>query len=367
MRNLTIIFLLIAITVWNTNGQSSLENGSDSEILSLRIESMNFIKNNEYYNPVIEGYTMPGFFFQPELVYSPTSKITLRGGAYLLKYHGLEKFSQIKPVLSTTLYLTKTTTLTIGTLSGSEKHQLFDPHFNSERMYNAYNENGFQLTSRTNHLFNDAWLNWENFIVKGDSSREIFTFGESFKYTSSPVAEILHFEFPVQFQLKHFGGQISNYSEHVETHFNLATGVRMNIDLADKRFGQAGIEYLQFINKLFAGQTASGITYGYASWLRLHYTYKAVYIGAAYWKGHNFDAPNGNDIYGSISDYQPGVVIPNRRIISNFFYITLLPESYLELFFGVDTYYDTDLKRLDNSMTLHLNFDKLIRIAVLRH
>jgi hypothetical protein len=367
MRNIAITFIIIFITVLNINGQSGEETGSQSGELSLRIKSMNFIKNNEYYNPIVEGYTMLGFFFQPELVYAPSEKVTLRAGTHLLKYSGTKKFSQVRPVFSTTLDLSEKTSLTIGTLSGSDRHRLFDPHFNSERFYNAYVEDGFQLTSLNDKIFTDTWLSWENFIFKGDSTREIFTFGESFKYTSSPVAGFLQFEVPVQVQLKHFGGQISNYPEHVETYFNLATGLRINIDLADKRYGQAGIEYLQFINKVFAGESASGISYGYSSWIRLHYTYKALYIGAAYWNAHNFYAPNGNPIYGSVSDYQPDVVIPDRRIITNFLYLTLLPESYLGLFLGLDTYYDTDLKRLDNSITLHLNFDKLIKLATLKH
>ena len=57
----------------------------------------------------------------------------------------------------------------------------------------------------------DTWVSWENYIFKGDSTREIFTFGESFRYTSSPIADFVHFEVPVQLQLKHHGGQISNY------------------------------------------------------------------------------------------------------------------------------------------------------------
>jgi hypothetical protein len=367
MRNLAIILITVFIPVWESYGQSAPETGSEPGELSLRVKSINFIKNNEYYNPVIEGYTMPGFFFQPELVYAPTGKVTLHAGTHLLKYWGTEKFSQVRPVFSTSLDLSKNTSLILGTLSGSDKHRLFDPHFNSERLYSAYVEDGVQLTSKNDNLFNDTWLSWENFIFKGDSTREIFTFGESFRYTSSPVAGFLQFEVPLQFQLKHFGGQISNYPEQVETYFNLATGVRINIDLADKRYGQAGIEYLQFINKVFAGESPTGISNGYSSWIKLHYTYKAFYIGAAYWKAHDFYAPNGNPIYGSVSDYQPGEVIPERRIISNFFYLTLLPESYLELFLGLDTYYDVDLKRLDNSITLHLNFDKLFRLATLKH
>jgi hypothetical protein len=366
-RYLTIAIIALSIAGLNTYGQSGEDSGSQYGDLSLRIKSISFVKNNEYFNPVIEGYTLLGFFVHPELVYSPSAKVTLSAGTHILKYSGTEKFSQIRPLFSSTLNFSEKTSLTIGSLSGSDKHRLFDPHFDSERLYSAYAEDGFQLTSTNDHIFTDTWLSWENFIFKGDSAREIFTFGESFKYTSSPVGDNLRFEVPVQIQFKHFGGQISNYPEHVETFFNLAIGLRLNFDLAQKRYGQAGIEYLQFINNEFNGESLSGISYGYASWIRLHYTYKVLYVGAAYWNAHNFFAPNGNTIYSSISDYQANVVVPDRRIITNFVYLTLLPESYIELFLGLETYYDTDLKRLDNAIALHLNFDKLIKLAILKH
>jgi hypothetical protein len=365
-KYLAIGFLILLISIRNIYGQINEVSGIQAGELSLMVKNTDFIKNNEYFNPIIEGYTLPGFFFQPALVYSPSGKITLRAGIHLLKYSGTEKFSQVRPVFSTSLNLSAKTLLTIGTLSGSDKHRLFDPHFNRERLYNAYAEDGFQVTSENDHLFNDTWLSWENFIFKGDTTREVFTFGESFNYSSSPVADFLRFEVPVQFQFKHFGGQISDYPEHVETYFNFAAGLRINIDLAQKRYGQAGIEYLQFINNEFNGESQSGISHGYASWLRLHYTYKALYIGAAYWKAHNFYAPNGNFIYGSVSDYQANVVVPDRKIITNFLYLTFFPESYLELFLGLETYYDIDLKRLDNAIVLHLNFDKLIKLVTIK-
>ena len=59
---------------------------------------------------------------------------------------------------------------------------------------------------------------------------------------------------------------------------------------------------------------------------------------------HDFYAPNGNPIYGSVSDYQPGLVIHDRRIINNSFSLKILPASSLELYFGVDLYYDIDLE-----------------------
>ena len=67
-------------------------------------------------------------------------------GAHILKYYGTEKFSQIRPVFSTTLNFSEKTSLTLGTLSGPDKHHFFDPHFYSERFYNEYVEDGIQLT-----------------------------------------------------------------------------------------------------------------------------------------------------------------------------------------------------------------------------
>jgi len=367
MRYLIIVFIALFFSYLNVAAQTIEDPGTQPGELSLRLKSISFIKNNEYYNPVIEGYTLIGYFFQPELVYSPSHKVTLRAGTHLLKYSGKEKFSQVRPIFSTTINFSEKTSLTIGSLSGSDKHRLFDPHFNKERLYVANAEDGFQLTSTREHFFNDTWISWENFIFKGDSVREVFTFGESFRYTSRTIADFMHVEIPLQFQFKHFGGQISNYPEHVETYFNISAGLNINFDLAEKRLGQAGIEYLGFINKEFNGESQSGVSNGYASWLRLHYTYKYFYLDAAYWKAHNFFAPNGNTIYGSVSDYQANVVVPERRLITSSFYLTILPESYLELFLGIDTYYDIDLKRLDNAITLHLNFDKLIRLATFKH
>ena len=386
-RYLSVTIILLLFSTWNIYGQTKDENLVSNGELSIRIKSLNFFKDNEYFNNIgqyrfnlisslpgfadksqwIEGYTLVGFIFRPELVYSPSGKVTIRAGAHLLKYSGLKKFSEIKPVFSATVRLMQNTTLTVGSLSGSDRHLLFDPHFNSERLYTDYSEDGFQTITSTDHLFNDNWTSWENFIVKGDSTREIFTIGESFKYTSSTVADFLQFEVPVQVQFKHFGGQISNFPEHIETYFNFASGLRVNIDVADKRYGQAGIEYLQFLNNEFPRKPVSGITHGYASWYRFHYTFKSIYFGLYYWKSHNFFAPNGNSIYGSVIDTRSTFVIPDRRIITNSIFLTLTPESYITLYLGVESYYDVCLKRMDNSITLHLNFDKLFKPATMKH
>ncbi len=100
-----------------------------------------------------------------------------------------------------------------------------------------------------------------------------------------------------------------------------------------------------------------------ASWIRLHYSYKAFQFETGYWKAHDFYAPNGNPIYGSVSDYQPDVVIHDRRIITNSIHLKFLPESSLEFFLEWIYIMTLTIKRLDQAYTLHLNFDKLINLV----
>lgn len=366
MTKTLVVFFFLCLTVKNICGQPVLEARPQSGDLSLRIKSMNFIENNEFFNPIVEGYTLLGFFFQPELVYTPTEKVTLRAGAHFLKYYGTEKFSHIRPVFSTTLFFSEKTFMTLGTLSGADKHHFLDPHFYTERIYNEYVEDGIQLTHINEHIFTDTWISWENYIFKGDSTREQFTFGESFRYSSSPIADFIRIEVPVQLQLKHRGGQISDYPQQMQSFINMAGGVKVNFDLAGKKYGQLGIEYLHFLNKSLDGDTTTGVIRGNASWIRLLYSYKAFRFETGYWKAHDFYAPNGNPIYGSVSNYQPDLVIHDRRIFKNSLSIKFLPANSLELYFGLDLFYDIDLNRMDQAYTLHLNFDKLINLASLK-
>lgn len=365
-RNIFSILLFSCLICNSIAGQISDSSFTGSGELYLRLKNINFIKNNEYFNPITEGYTLIGYFFRPEIIYFPSEKINIRLGGHILKYAGTKNFSQIKPVFSASWIFLKNTTLTIGSLDGCDKHRMFDPHFNSERLYSSYSEDGLQLNTVNDHLFNNAWISWENFIFKGDTTREIFTAGESFKYTSPAISDFINFEIPVQVQFKHFGGQISNYPQHMETHFNLASGARVNFDIAEKRYGQVGLEYTIFVSDELTGHNPALIGRGYSDWYRFHYTYKSVYFGAAYWKSHNFFAPNGNAVYSSVSDYQENVIIANRKIITNYLSLTLHQQNYFEMLLSLETFYDINLKRLDNAVTLHLKLDKLIKLATLK-
>jgi hypothetical protein len=331
--------------------------------LYLDFRNTNFIRDDEYSNPIIEGYTLIGYFIQPSLVYSPSQKIILKLGAHLLGYSGTNKISLFKPVFSTTFSITRGLSLVAGTLTGSDTHRMLDPHFNKERSYNDYSEDGVQFRFENKHFFNDTWVSWEHFIFKGDKTREMFTAGESFNWASGPIGDFLRIEIPVQLQFKHYGGQISNYPEQVETYFNTAVGISGICDLKLNKRSDIGISYYLFNGKCVTLNSPSGINSGYGQWYRLFVDYSIVHLEGGYWRSHDFYAPNGNFIFSSVSDHMPGVIISDRKIITCSAGVSARPGDIFGFYLGFDGYYDTVLNKFDTAFTLHLQFDRLFRIA----
>jgi hypothetical protein len=366
MRSGGILIMLLVLKVIVLTGQEKNGLSVPAGDLCFSFRNTSFVKNNEYSNPITEGYTLIGYFIQPELVYRPAEKVALRLGAHLLSYSGTNRFSLIKPVFSTSWHFSENTFFTLGSLSGSDSHRMLDPHFNKERIYNAFSEDGLQFRTSNDKFFSDTWLSWENYIFRGDNEREIFTAGESLRYTSPEFAGHIRIELPVQILFKHYGGQISDYPEHVETFFNLASGARAVFDIDELMKSSIGIECLAFFNSCLTGNAGSGIKNGYADWYKLFYSVRGVELETGFWKSNNFYSPNGNFIFGSVSDHIGNLVITQRKLITGSVSIRLPYKEFFEFYFGFDGYYDTDLGRFDNAMTLHIRLDKLIKIATIK-
>jgi len=366
MKYSGILIIILLFCFYPSVGQDLTEMPDKGGDLYFNFRNMSFVKNNEYSNSITEGYTLIGYFLHPELIYHPDEKVSLRIGAHLLRYSGTNGFSAVRPAFSTTWHFSDATSFTIGSLSGSDEHRMLDPHFSSERNYCDYQEDGLQFRSISEYLFTDTWLSWENYIFKGDNEREIFTAGESFRYTSPAFSENFRFEIPVQIQFRHYGGQISNYPEPVETYLNIGAGAKISFDLAGNENVSTGFEGMVFTGHSLTNNAPSGIKNGYAVWYKLFYSFRGAEFDAGLWTSHDYYAPNGNPIFSSVSDRYDNVILSGRKLITCSASLKLTHKDFLEFYFAFDGYYDPDLKRFDNAMTLHLRFDRLFKLASLK-
>lgn len=362
MRYSRLLLLVTFFFFLPASGQEDNGDGSGNGELLLNFKSISFVKNNEYSNPITEGYTLIGYFLQPELMYKADEKVSFALGAHLLSFSGTGNFTEARPVFSATYSFSKNTFFRIGTLKGSDEHRMLDPHFSRERVYSAYSEDGLQFTTSGERIFSDTWLSWENYIFRGDNEREIFTAGESFRYISPFFAGSLRMEVPVQIQFKHYGGQISDYDEGVETFLNIAAGISLTAGI-DSRSSRAGVEALFFSGSSMTGNAPSGIESGYAGWYKMLLETGSVSIEAGYWDSDNFYAPNGNFIFSSVPERTGGSILKERSLLTFLLSINLPYKDFLDFHFGFDGYYDTNLKRFDNALSLHIKLDKLFVLA----
>lgn len=358
----TILFSILIFLSSLLLSQQTNEERDDKGSLSIDLESISFIRNNEYLNPVTEGYTMIGFFIRPAIIYSPGKKFSLELGTHISGFAGAEGLNNPQLVFSSTWKIAPKTRFIIGTLDGSDLHRMEDPLFYKEKLYTDFTENGFRFVNDYDRVFSDLWVNWENYISKGDSVRESFTAGLSFRYMPLKKAAIFSIEVPVSAIFKHYGGQISDYDAAAESYLNVSAGLRINADIADGRAGRAGVEYTQYLYTELTNSGNAGVTDGRASWIRLFYDFKYLSFCTSYWWSHDFFTPNGNPIYNSISDHLQGVIVHDREMWNNSLFVKLNPGGYFEFLAGFETWYDRGFKRLDNSLTIHLRFDKLINI-----
>ncbi len=357
----TSLFLFVMLTA--ASHTTSAISPADTGALSFSFRNYNFVKDNEYSNPITEGYTLIGYFIQPSVVYSPAEKFRLSLGLQLMNYSGAEKIRAPRLIFSTSYRFSKRSVILLGSFEGSDRHRMYDQQFSRERTYTANMENGLRVYSEGERFFNDTWVNWENFIFRGDTTREVFEVGESFCYSSPHSGSGFNIELPVQVYAKHKGGQISNYNQYVETFLNMSAGLRVNYLFDNGRYGRLAGEYQQFRFQYISPHGDIGIRNGNAGLLAIHYYIRSFHYTSSLWHSHNFYAPDGNQFYSSISERFPGTFIHSRSILTNSVYFTIHPASFFELFAGVDTYWDLEREDLDIALSLHLAFNRFIRIA----
>ena len=60
--------------------------------LSVELDNLSFFKDNEFQGPYVKGYSLPGLWVQPKLVYYPLKNIKVELGGHFLLYHGANKY-----------------------------------------------------------------------------------------------------------------------------------------------------------------------------------------------------------------------------------------------------------------------------------
>lgn len=324
--------------------------------LFLHVDNHNFLKNNEYESDLAKGHTLMGYGLQPTLSYYASDRLCLRAGLFLRQYSGLDYYSQIRPVLSAHLRLTPSTDVIMGALKGPVHHRLIEPVFDPERQYIRPVENGLQFLVERPWLWLDAWIDWEQFIRKGDAFPEWFTAGLSAEPSSTLDNAQWHIKLPVNVLAVHRGGEISDYPQPVQTVLNTVAGLRLEKEFSGnvQKVGLFGYG-MTYRNLNDVGP--KNINRGNAWYVGAMAESKRFDYMAGFFQGNDFIAIRGQKLFQSASCIRENFYYPQRELATGKvgYHRTFVDKIRFSFLF--EGYYDLSQQLLDHSVSLQISFN----------
>lgn len=301
---------------------------------SIEIDNTLFFKNNEFDGKIIKGYSLPGLWIQPKLIYYPLPNIKLELGAHALIYRGAYKYpnyayndislwkgtqyqkgAHILPFVRGQVSF-KNLNIVLGNIYGAQNHSLIEPLYNTELNLTADPEAGLQILYDRSRFHLDLWLNWESFIFDKDTHQEAFTIGLSTKTLLNDPSKLWHFYSPLQIVGQHRGGEaLIGNNRPVSTLINAALGVGATWNINPYRqwykrmhFEVDALGYYQQSGDLWPFNKGAGL---YArTTLDIHDDFL---VNAGYLYCKNFISLFGHPYYGAVSMIEEGMTLRNPQ------------------------------------------------------
>ncbi|GAB3292793.1 hypothetical protein ACFQT0_06470 [Hymenobacter humi] len=322
------------------------------------LQAFTFFKDNEYFNKIIEGYTLYGTQLNPQLVYYPIKDLRLEAGVFLWKDFGTPALRQVRPTFRAT-WTTGKQQIILGNIRAHLHHNYIEPMFNFERVMLNPLEEGIQVRYNGTRLQVDQWVDWQRQQYRYSNFQEEVAGGLTSSYRVSPDGSRWHVAIPFQFTAIHNGGQIDTLDRPLKTVFNEALGLEARYSLAGPdvqavRFNGyvLGFQDYSFTKGQYPFRNGRG--------LYLNGTLETRYVDVmvSYWQGSRFISPLGGDLYQSASRTvsNPDFLDPKRKFVM----LRLLRDFRISdaaaLTARVEPLFDLNARLLDYSFSMYLNF-----------
>lgn len=338
--------------------------------LGVNVDANFFFKNNEYFAPYIEGYTLIGYQLRPTVGWRLHPRIVLTGGLQAMMYGGLDNAHYVRPHFAVLWKANDWLSVQMGSLPGVASHPAHEAMQDPEGQITEKPELGIQLWVRRPKLNGSVWLNWRQFIFIGDTIPERFSAGASMLFAPTPQKTGASFEMPFALIFNHVGGQISDYPQRMQSLANVSVSPSLILRSDSWSFIQRlalSVHALGF--HTMAGSDVRPFADGYALSPELSLTASYLQAALAFYHAHNYYAPHGNPLLSSLSNYDDDCYAKNRDMLT--FSASFVKAIGKVARFSVDAkgYLDTDDSRLDYSygMTMVLTPGLARRHAPIRH
>lgn len=271
------------------------------ENFGLEIYNINYIKNNEYFNFIADGYTLLATQIQPEFIYQPNKEIKFKAGFFAHKNFGENNIKHVIPTFSFS-YNKGNHQFTLGTLNTRNNHRLIEPLYASEKILTEkVLETGLNYLYSISYLKLNAWVDWENYIEKNDTEREVLTAGLSSEVNIITQKNNRLF-LPLQFVIQHRGGQINNKTTNTLGVYNFKNlGIGLGYEKEFSKEKKLRITYNYLTNDVSSLKEEIPFKKGNAHYIQSTFKIKNFDFSVSYFTANKFNSIKGNDMFQSQS------------------------------------------------------------------
>lgn len=330
---------------------SSLENvnkitSSNIKKIQFNLNSLVYVKNNEFFNEIADGYTLIGYYVNPTVGYRVHKKVQIDAGVFVRKEYGYNGLKEIEPTFTVQIKQ-KDWRFVFGNIEGNVSHRLIEPLMTFERVLNQPLEHGFQAKYQKKEAFFDGWLDWQQTTIAGNTSQERIWAGVSC-YSPAMSIKDIQFQALAQASVFHIGGQNIQSLSPVRTLINPAAGLRVKKDF--------GKNQSLTIDNYYVGYFESPLQ-GTAYYLNSYWRNPKYQVGVSYWFGSFFNSPFGNDLMQSSSrKFNNEDYYENTRSL---FIMRLVRDwkvsEKVKVSLRVEPYYDLNNRIFEHSEGLYLS------------
>jgi hypothetical protein len=331
---------------------------ADSQKIFMSIKGVSFFKNNEYFNPIEEGYTLLGFYAEPSIILHLSKDIRMEAGANLLKYSGKNGFYQVQPLFRLQYQPVPWFQMLLGNLYGGSDHGLVEPLYRWERQFTNSVENGLQFLLKTDRINADVWLDWQKFILPNDPYQEELTVGISSEFFLTGKSSDITVSCPVQTLFQHHGGQINSVDLPLETLANWATGLKIHkiYHQCSLRFWETSLYYLGFSD--LSPQKLQQYRNGYGIYPKTSIGFGNFTAEVGYFHGTRFESPMGERLFHSATIPASSIAYYDKDLCTGklLFEKKINTGIVLGAYFG--SYIDCSNQKTDYAYGVHISFNR---------
>lgn len=330
--------------------------------LTVSFRTQSFLKNNEYFGTITEGYTLFGYWANPNISYQVSNNLNLRVGAWAQKYFGLDSLSKLSPSYSVTYTPNEHFQLELGDLSW-EREDITLPLLNEERALISPQHEGMLIRTSGKRIKSTIWIEWEEFLFPQENKQEVLNL-----WTNNQLVLINtnNWELSIPFQaiVHHKGGQINaNPKKDLVMLLNNAAGI--NWGFSTGKFGLRGT-YLFCGYKDLASVPYSQYSNGNGHLASLMANYNGFSLGYSYWSANQYLSPEGTQMFNTVGNVADAPFSEKYRELSVAYlkYQKKIDEQAL-ISAGATGYYDHNNSGLEYYywVTIALNIEKNILFA----